>query len=87
METYDDIAKSIRAARALLGLRQDELAERANVSRQMVARLEKAEKGVKIETYEKIRSALAREGVEFLPESDTLGPGVALRKRAQKSKP
>ena len=87
MDSLDDIAKNLRAARAMLGLRQDELAERAKVSRQMVARIESAGKGIPFDAVEKIRIALQREGVEFLPPSDTHGPGVALRKQGRNSKP
>ncbi len=86
MESLSDIVGLLRAARALLDLRQDELAKRANVSRQMVARIEKAGKGVTFEAIDKVRSALERDGIEFLPATGTHGPAIARRKTEAKSR-
>lgn len=80
MDTLTDIARLLRAARALLGLRQDELAARARVSRQMVARIEQADKGVPFDAVERVRAALEKEGVTFFPSTATYGPGIAQRK-------
>ena len=85
MDSLSDIAKLLRAARALLGFRQDEMADRARVSRQMIARIESAGKGIPFDAVEKVKSALERDGVVFLPSGTTHGPGVALRKKAQDS--
>lgn len=84
MDSLDDIAELLRAARALLGIRQDQLAERARVSRQMVARIESGGKGVTFETIEKVRAALEREGVEFFPGTAANGPAIARRKVERK---
>lgn len=81
MDSLNDIAGLMRAGRALLDLRQDELADRAKVSRQMVARIENAGKGIPFDAVEKVRSALEKEGVEFFPSTATHGPAIALRKK------
>jgi transcriptional regulator with XRE-family HTH domain len=84
MDSLSDIAGLLRAARALLKLRQDQLAKRAKVSRQMVARIESVGKGIPFEAIEKVRSALEKEGIDFFPATTTHGPAIALRKGAQK---
>lgn len=71
----------IRAARALLRLRQDQLAELANVSRQTIVRIESLKKGIPVDSVEKIRAALEEAGVEFLSSTPDRGPGIALRKK------
>lgn len=84
MDSLGDIAGLLRAARALLDIRQDELAKRANVSRQMVARIERAGKGITFEAIEKVRTALERDGIEFFPGTATHGPAIAKRKEEGK---
>ena len=84
MDSLGDIAGLLRAARALLDIRQDELAKRANVSRQMVAHIERAGKGSTFEAIEKVRIALERDGVEFFPGTATHGPAIAKRKEEGK---
>jgi transcriptional regulator with XRE-family HTH domain len=85
MDSLSDIAGLLRAGRALLNLRQDQLAKRAKVSRQMVARIESAGKGIPFEAIEKVRSALERDGIEFFPSTTTHGPAIALRKDEKRS--
>lgn len=85
MNSLADIAKLLRAARTLLGLRQDELAKRARVSRQMVARIERAGKGVPFDAVESVKAALENEGVEFFPSTASHGPAIALRKSRAES--
>jgi transcriptional regulator with XRE-family HTH domain len=85
MDSLSDIARLLRAARALAKLRQDELAKHARVSRQMVARIEKAGKGIPFEAIEKVRRALERKGIEFFPATATHGPAIALRKEKKSS--
>lgn len=80
MDSLSDISALLRAARALLGLPQAELARRAKVSRQMVARIENAGRGVRFDAIHTVRAALEREGVEFFPGTATHGPAIALRK-------
>jgi transcriptional regulator with XRE-family HTH domain len=84
MDSLSDIARLLRAARALLDLRQDQLAEQAKVSRQMLARIESAGKGIPFDAIAKVRSALEKDGVDFFPATATHGPAIALRKEAQK---
>jgi DNA-binding XRE family transcriptional regulator len=77
--------KQVKAARALLGCSQEELAAAADVSIPTIKRLE-AQDGVlggRQETGTKIRLALETAGVEFIDENGG-GPGVRLRKREKK---
>ncbi len=79
MESVDDIARQFRAARALLDIRQDEVAALANVSRQMVARIEQADMRVPNDPIHKIWKAFERKGIVFLPQTDAHGPTAALK--------
>jgi len=81
MESLFEMLALLRAARALVGLTQEELANRAGISRQMLARIEAAGSGIQVAAVEKVRKALQREGVEFLPSTPDHGPGVAMKKR------
>lgn len=74
-------APEIRAARALLGWSQDELARTASVGVATVRRLEAAGEEIKgsVETVWKIQQALEEAGVEFIPAETGKGPGVRLR--------
>lgn len=69
---------ALRAARALVGLSQEELASLSGVSRQVVVRIEKAEPNVLVDSIEKVRSALERSGVIFIDGTEQRGPGVAV---------
>jgi transcriptional regulator with XRE-family HTH domain len=75
----------LRAARALTGLSQPEVAEAAGVS---VPTLKRAESGgpIKVaeETIHAIARALEKAGVEFIAENGG-GAGVRLKKRASKT--
>jgi transcriptional regulator with XRE-family HTH domain len=77
--------RQIKAARALLGWSQSDLADRSGVSEPTVARLESAEGelGGREGTGDKIRSAIERAGVEFIDENGG-GLGVRLRKRQKR---
>lgn len=71
----------IRAARAWIGLSQEELADEAGVARRTVIRLENSDEPRSERIMEKLRTALEKHGIEFLFE----GPnGVGLRYRGQK---
>jgi transcriptional regulator with XRE-family HTH domain len=78
--------RQVKAARALLGWSQADLANRSGVSEPTIARLESAEGelGGREDTGEKIRRAIETAGVEFIDENGG-GQGVRLRKR-QKQK-
>jgi transcriptional regulator with XRE-family HTH domain len=72
--------EQIRAARALLGWSQTELAERAELSLPTVKRVEiNSELRVSSEARLRLRIALEAGGVEFIDENGG-GPGVRLRK-------
>jgi len=73
--------RQIKAARALLGWSQEELAGAANISIPTIKRLEAGEGllGGRSETGDKIRKALQVAGVEFIDENGG-GAGVRLRK-------
>jgi predicted transcriptional regulator len=74
----------LRAARALLGLDQRTLAERAGVSVPTIQRMEASDGYVRgvVESLTKVVAALEREGVELIRENDVSasgGRGVRLR--------
>jgi transcriptional regulator with XRE-family HTH domain len=76
----------LRAARALTGLSQADVARAAGIS---IPTLKRAEAGGSIkvadETIAEIARALERAGVEFIPENGG-GSGVRLAKRGKRSK-
>ena len=79
-------AAQLRAARALLGLDQRELAERAGLSPPTVQRMESSEGVIRgnIDSLGKLISALEAAGVELLGDglpSNGLGRGVRLKAR------
>ena len=80
--------RQIKAARALIGWSQEELASRAGISLPTVKRLEAAdgELGGRTRTGDNIREALEKAGVEFIDENGG-GPGVRLRKRQRGTPP
>ena len=77
--------RQIKAARALLGWAQGDLAEKAGVSAPTVKRLEAAdgEIGGRPETGEALVAALEKAGVEFISENGG-GAGVRLARRSRK---
>jgi transcriptional regulator with XRE-family HTH domain len=77
--------RQVKAARALLGWSQEELARAAEVSIPTIKRLEanEGQLGGRSETGDKIREALQKAGVEFIDENGG-GAGVRLRKPSEK---
>jgi predicted transcriptional regulator len=73
--------RQIKAARALLGWSQDDLARAAEVSIPTIKRLEAFDGplGGRDQTAEKIVAAIESAGVEFI-DANGGGPGVRLRK-------
>ncbi len=71
----------MRAARALIKMRQVDLAKAADLSEETIKRLEKDSGPVQstANNAAAIQKALEAAGVVFLPENGN-GPGVALRK-------
>ena len=73
-------ANQIRAARALLGLSQPDVATLAKVSSMTLKRAEgSAKPPASVEAVAAIRAALEAAGVVFLAENGN-GPGVAIKK-------
>ena len=69
--------RQIRAARIILGWSQQELADRAIVSRASVQRLEQG-LAVRVDVYLKLWRALETAGIEFTPATVEKGEGVRL---------
>lgn len=70
-----------KAARVMLGWGQRELAAQAEVGLSTVVDFERERRGtVSEEIISRLRAALEAGGVVFLPETDSHGAGVALRK-------
>ena len=77
----------IRGARAILRLSQADLAKAASVSLETIKRLEAmhGELKVRLDTVTRIKEALEKAGVAFIPENGG-GAGVRLAKRGKRSK-
>jgi predicted transcriptional regulator len=71
--------RQIRAARALLGWSQQQLADRAIISVNALARLETGKADSRASTIQAIERALTKAGIEFLPKGDR-GEGVRMRR-------
>jgi predicted transcriptional regulator len=71
--------QQIRGARAMLGLTQAELAERAGISKTGLNNIESGATDPKVSTLKAIQAALEAAGVEFIPENGS-GAGVRLKK-------
>ncbi len=76
--------RQVKAARALLGWSQINLAEKSGVSVPTIERLEGRDGvlGGRPETVQKIVAALVSVGIEFLNDGE---PGVRLTKRRRRS--
>jgi predicted transcriptional regulator len=70
--------RQIRAARALLGWSQQQLADKAIVSLNAVTRLEKGKVDSRVSTIAAIEKTLSETGVEFLPAGER-GEGVRMK--------
>lgn len=68
--------KQLSAARSLLGLKQDELAEAADVDRTTLVKIENGQTQPHLKTMERIRTVLEARGIEF-----TNGDGFGVRVR------
>ncbi len=69
--------RQIRAARALLDWSQQQLADKAIISLNALARLERGIVDPRMSTLDAVEKALVRAGVEFIPAGDK-GEGVRL---------
>jgi transcriptional regulator with XRE-family HTH domain len=70
----------MRLGRVALGWSQQDLADKALVAVNAVARRERGKTDIRVSTLEKIEQALIKGGVIFLAATDGLGEGVRLRK-------
>lgn len=77
MLNRENFARELVAARALLGLNRMDLASRARVGHESLARAERGEETVTVNTLAAIQRALEEAGIEF-PEGTT---GVSVRYR------
>jgi len=75
--------RQVKAARALLGWSQDDLAQGSGVSIPTIKRLEAedGDLGGRTDTVTAIKTALEAAGVEFIPENGG-GAGVRLKRPA-----
>ena len=75
-------ARQIKAARALAGLSQRDVATRAGIGIATMRRIEAAIDEVtgSAQTLVRIQKALESEGVRFIDQDDQGGPGVRMRK-------
>lgn len=71
-------ARQIRAARALLGWSRQELADKAIISLNALARLEGDKVDPRTSTLAAVERTLNRAGVEFLPVAADKGEGVRM---------
>ncbi|WP_373504762.1 multiprotein-bridging factor 1 family protein [Aestuariivirga sp.] len=73
-------AEQLRAARALLGWTQDQLAAQSGVGIATIRRMEAQNGPIRAisDTVWRLQSALERAGVVFFSEDGTHGPGVRL---------
>lgn len=78
------LIEQIRAARALLGLKQNELAAKAGISTGTLNNIERGfQKDPKLSTLKAIQQALRNEGIEFTEDSDgTIGIRYKLKAKA-----
>ena len=76
----------LRAARALLGLKQEELSEKAKVTANTIRRMEgfgAREINAHAATMRVVQRTLEKGGIEFTPENGG-GVGVRLRKKGRR---
>jgi transcriptional regulator with XRE-family HTH domain len=76
----------IRAARALLGWRQEDIAEAAKISVATIRRIESQEELLtgNVSTLLKIQAAFEQAGIEFIDEDEMGGFGLRLAKKKRK---
>ncbi len=77
-------SEQLRAARALLGWNQDQLADRSGVGIATIRRMEGQTgqlRGIS-ETVWRLQNALERAGIIFIAEDEVAGPGVRLARRS-----
>jgi predicted transcriptional regulator len=83
LSNHEITTRQVKAARALLGWSQGDLAAHSAVSEPTIARLEAGNGGLggRPDTIAKILKALVEAGIEFIPENGG-GAGVRLARRS-----
>ena len=78
----------IRAARALLGWRQEDLSKASGVGTATIRRIEKANSGTTgyVSTLSRIQAAFETAGVLFINDDGAAGVGVRLSKAKKRRK-
>jgi transcriptional regulator with XRE-family HTH domain len=76
----------LRAARALLGWRQEDVARAAKISVATIRRIESQEGSLAgyVSTLVKIQAALEQAGIQFIDDDDLGGFGVRMAKKKRK---
>ena len=76
----------LRAARALLGWRQEQIAQAAKISVATIRRMESQEGPLMgyVSTLLKIQGALEQAGIQFIDEDEMGGFGVRMAKKKKK---
>jgi transcriptional regulator with XRE-family HTH domain len=76
----------IRAARALLGWRQEDLSNASGVGTATIYRIEKSDNSITgyASTVVKIQAALEQAGIEFIENDDSGGFGLRFSKKKKK---
>ncbi|AIC28064.1 helix-turn-helix domain-containing protein [Rhizobium etli bv. phaseoli str. IE4803] len=80
------LASQFRAARALLGKDQEDVAAWVGLDRREVSRWEAAKYKLFSSDAEDLQKAFEKNGIEFLPATGALGAGVRWRKPGQKDR-
>ena len=71
-------AAQLRAARAMLGLKQDEVAHASLVARPTITEIESGRRVPHARTMADLIRVYESCGIEFISESDGVGPGIRL---------
>jgi transcriptional regulator with XRE-family HTH domain len=76
----------IRAARALLGWRQEDLSKASNVGTATIRRIEKSDNAITgyVSTLVRIQAAFEDAGVQFIDADELTGIGLRLAKKKRR---
>jgi transcriptional regulator with XRE-family HTH domain len=79
-------AAQIRAARALLGWRQEDLSRASGVGTATIQRIEKSHRPITgyVSTLVRIQAALEQAGIQFIAEDEMGGVGLRMAKKTRK---
>jgi transcriptional regulator with XRE-family HTH domain len=79
----------IRAARALLGWRQQELSKASGVGTATIRRIEKSGRAMTgyVSTLVRIQAAFEQAGIQFIEDDETGGFGLRMAKKKERRRP